>query len=258
MKPKRPVTALHPVLAHLGRQVRSERLTRGWSIKELAAASDLSERFIHDIESGKGNVSVVRLGRISTALQVPLAAWFGHADAVRERKVIALLGLRGAGKSTVGPKLASRLSLPFFELDGLIEAAAGLTLAEIFALHGESYYRRLEADTLKTFLAETRGAVLATGGGIVASPEAFDMLSRACRLVWLKSKPEDYLERVMKQGDERHMGNNPQAMVELKNLLRHREPLYARAHHTVDTSALGVTGAVQRLAQEITAARSSE
>jgi XRE family aerobic/anaerobic benzoate catabolism transcriptional regulator len=150
---------------------------------------------------------------------------------------IALLGLRGAGKTTIGRKLARRLRLPFVELDQRIEQAAGLTLPEIFALHGEAYYRRLERETLERVLDEGP-LVLATGGGLPTSPDTWTLLKRRARTVWLKARPEDHWNRVVQQGDKRPMADNPQAMAELRRLLAAREPLYAEADETIDTSKL--------------------
>jgi XRE family aerobic/anaerobic benzoate catabolism transcriptional regulator len=151
--------------------------------------------------------------------------------------VVALLGLRGAGKSTVGRRLARRLRVPFVELDRKVEEAAGLALAEIFALHGEDYYRRLEKETLTRLLDGGRPLVLACGGGLVTARDTYALLRRRALTVWLRAQPEDHWNRVVQQGDRRPM-SHPQAMGELRRLLRARDPLYAEAAHTVDTSKL--------------------
>jgi XRE family aerobic/anaerobic benzoate catabolism transcriptional regulator len=130
--------------------------------------------------------------------------------------------------------------VPFVELDQRIEKAADLTLRELFSLHGEDYYRRLERETLTEVLAERRPMVLATGGGIVASPETYALLRRSAVTVWLRARPEDHWNRVVRQGDRRPMTDHPQAMADLRALLAAREPLYAMAAHTVETSGLGV------------------
>jgi XRE family aerobic/anaerobic benzoate catabolism transcriptional regulator len=164
--------------------------------------------------------------------------------------MVALLGLRGAGKSTIGPKLAERLGLPFVELDRVIEQAAGLSLAELFELHGEAYYRRLERETLGTLLSGG-GVVVATGGSLVSDRETYQMLRERATTVWLRARPEDHFSRVLTQGDRRPMAAHPHAMSELKALLAARERLYAQADHTVDTSALTVDAAVDELARTL-------
>jgi XRE family aerobic/anaerobic benzoate catabolism transcriptional regulator len=163
--------------------------------------------------------------------------------------VVVLLGLRGAGKSSIGPELAARLEVPFVELDQLVEQAAGMALGAVFELQGEAFYRRLERETLRRFLADTDGAVVAAGGSIVTDSETFDLLRRSAVTVWLKARPEDHMQRVVEQGDVRPMKNRPDAMAELKALLRARAPLYAQADHVVDTSLLGIDGSVELLAR---------
>src|SRR5687767_1558966 len=154
----------------LGARVRALRTSRGFTLKELAELAHLSARFVVQIESGTANVSVRKLAAVASALGTTPSALLAEPDA--GAPVIALLGLRGAGKSTIGRRLARRLRIPFVELDRRIEEAAGLGLAEIFALHGEEYYRRLEREVLAGILAEEQPKVLATGGGIVTRPEA--------------------------------------------------------------------------------------
>jgi len=158
--------------------------------------------------------------------------------------VIALLGLRGAGKTTVGRKLARIMRIPFLELDRRVEETAGLTLEEIFALHGEGYYRRLELETLARVLEGGGSFVLATGGGLVTSPEAYDLLRRRTLTVWLRATPADHWNRVVQQGDRRPMAEHPQAMAELRRMLASREALYAQAEYTVDTSRRSVAAVV--------------
>jgi XRE family aerobic/anaerobic benzoate catabolism transcriptional regulator len=175
----------------------------------------------------------------------------------RTAPVVALLGLRGAGKSTIGARLASRLRLRFVELDAAIEDAAGLTLSQIFELHGEAYYRRLERETLMNVLADPGGLVLATGGSLVNDRETYRLLRRRAVTVWLKARPEDHWNRVVQQGDQRPMAQHPHAMAELRALLAARERLYAEAEHVVDTSRLTVEGAVERLVRELGSGRSS-
>ena len=165
--------------------------------------------------------------------------------------MISLLGLRGAGKSTVGQALADRLEVPFLELDRLVEAEAGMTLPELFAIHGEEYYRRVELLALKRFLGTGRAAVLATGGGVVTSPEALRLLQEGTTTIWLRATPEEHWDRVVKQGDLRPMQNRPQAMAELRRRLREREPLYARASLTCPTSGRSVHQVVADLSAKL-------
>lgn len=218
------------------------------TLRTLAQAARLSERFVSELEAGRANISVVNLSQLAEALAVPLVSLLGKAEPSRAAKgVVALLGLRGAGKSTVGAALARRLGVGFFELDRLVEAEAGMGLSELFAIHGEGYFRRVELAALKRFLSEHPRAVLATGGGLVTSPDAFRLLMERARTVWLRANPEEHWERVVKQGDLRPMANRPQAMAELRRRLREREPLYARAEQVVSTSERSVAQVVSEL-----------
>src|SRR5688572_4320450 len=166
------------VLRELGARARALRVQRGWTLREASERSGLSARFLVQLESGRGNISVRRLVDVARALGTSASALLAESPA-RQARVIALLGLRGAGKTTVGRRLARRLRVPFVELDRRIEAAAELSLSEIFSLHGEDYYRRLEQETLQDVLAERKAMVLATGGGLVTSPDTLDMLRRS-------------------------------------------------------------------------------
>jgi XRE family aerobic/anaerobic benzoate catabolism transcriptional regulator len=160
---------------------------------------------------------------------------------------VALLGLRGAGKTTIGRRLAKHLHVPFVELDRRIEQAADLSLSELFSLHGEEYYRRLEREVLDSVLEEGRSMVLATGGGIVTASDTYAALRRSATTVWLRARPEDHWNRVVRQGDRRPMADHPQAMADLRALLASREPLYASAAHTVETSGRAVEDVVAEI-----------
>ncbi|MBL8696468.1 MAG: helix-turn-helix domain-containing protein [Planctomycetes bacterium] len=237
------------LLSALGRRVRKLRDDRGWSRRELATRAKLSERFLGQVELGDGNPSVLSLEQIARALETSVSALLAPPE---QEKSIALLGLRGAGKSAVGRRLAKRLGLPFVELDGLVEERAGLRLREIFELHGEDYYRRVEAEALFDLLGRGERVVLATSGGIVTNRSAFDRLKRDTTTIWLKATPEDHWNRVVEQGDHRPMANDPLAKERLRQLLSSREPDYATSDHTMDTSAQPLPDVVDGLAQRLT------
>jgi XRE family aerobic/anaerobic benzoate catabolism transcriptional regulator len=239
------------LLTGLGRRARGLRVARGWTLREVAERSGLSARFLVQLEAGRGNISVRRLGEVARALETTPAALLTPNDEP-DQPVVALLGLRGAGKTTIGKRLARRLRVPFVELDRRIEQAADLSLAELFSLHGEDYYRRLERETLNEVLAERRPMVLATGGGLVTSPETYALLRRSTITVWLRAHPEDHWNRVVRQGDRRPMADHPQAMADLRTLLASREPLYAMAAHTVETTGLGVEDVVEAIQPLVT------
>lgn len=237
---------IDPLLHLIGRRVREWRTVRNWTRRDLAERSGVSVRFLVQLEAGRANISVRRLADLARALdRSPADLLDEHDDA--PPLVIALLGLRGAGKTTIGRRLARRMRLPFVELDRRIEEAADLSLAELFSLHGEEYYRRLERDTLVDVLAERRPMVLATGGGLVTAGETFALLRRAATTIWLRASPEDHWNRVVRQGDRRPMTNHPQAMADLRSLLAARDPLYATAAFTVETTGK----AIDRIVEEV-------
>jgi XRE family transcriptional regulator, aerobic/anaerobic benzoate catabolism transcriptional regulator len=275
-------------LVFLGKRVRQLRNIRGMTRKVVARESDVSERHLAQLESGEGNVSIVLLRRIAAALNVSLVELFA-AEAkepaekqmiqrflerlpnhrVQEvvlrlmrdfspgekarRQRIALIGLRGAGKSTLGAKLAEERAMPFIETDREIEKDAGIPLAEIFALYGQSGYRAIERRTLDRVLNENERAVLSVGGGVVSEKETFDYLLSHCYTVWIKAQPEEYMQRVMAQGDFRAMAGNDHAMEDLRRILEAREPLYRQADVELDTSASSVEESFSELKKTLQA-----
>lgn len=227
----------NPLLQSFGERLRAARRQAGLPLAELARRAGLSRRFLTEAEAGRANPSLLKLAQLADALQLPLAE-LTDVDRVRARSErLALVGLRGAGKSTVGRELARALEVPFVELDERVEALAGLSLAELFTLHGEEHFHRLEAEALEQVLAEGDRLVLATGGSIVAVPETFGRLLRTCRTVWLRATAEEHFQRVVEQGDRRPMQNRPRAMEELRSILAQRDSLYAECGFSVETSA---------------------
>ena len=260
------------VLKILGERVRQARARRGMTRKLLSKDSSVSERYLAQIETGQGNISILLLMQIARALDLPvqelvregpdppvdlvhniellrrlsgeelkearhlLLQHFGGADAASRRNRIALIGLRGAGKSTLGALLAKSLEVPFLELDRLIEQESGVALSSIFDLYGQSGFRRLELQCLEQVLERYPRFVLATGGSLVSETATFERLLATCFTVWLRASPEEHMQRVIAQGDMRPMANNREAMADLENILSAREPLYSKADVTVDTS----------------------
>lgn len=200
--------------------------------------------------------SILRLlTRLSTAdlarLREAIAEEPGFRSHKRRSERIALIGLRGAGKSTIGARLATELNLPFLELDRLIEKQSGLTLNALFDLYGQSGFRRFERQCLDEVLKSYPRFVLATGGGIVSAPETFDRLLECCYTVWLKASPREHMDRVVAQGDMRPMAQNPSAMADLERILREREPLYSQADLTIDTAATKIEQVTHTLAAQL-------
>jgi XRE family aerobic/anaerobic benzoate catabolism transcriptional regulator len=241
------------LLRRLGERVRQRRLSHQWTLREVSARSGLSPRFLVQLEGGRGNISVLRLAEVARALETTPAELLEPPQNVR-RQIVALLGPRGAGKTTVGRRLAKRLRMDFVELDRRVEQLAGLGLPEIFAIHGEEYYRRLEREALFTVLNSDAPIVLATGGGIVTSPDVWSALRAGALTIWLRARPEDHWERVVRQGDRRPMADHPQAMADLRMLLAARAPLYAAADVVIDTSRLNVSKVVDAAANAVSAA----
>jgi XRE family transcriptional regulator, aerobic/anaerobic benzoate catabolism transcriptional regulator len=272
-------------LERLGQRVRTMRALRGMSRKVLAKVSGISERYIAQLEGGKGNVSIVLLRRVANAMGAPLEDiipgneqqpdWpvirdllrnatpdkIAQAKAIlsdgasaplrRAFSGIALIGLRGAGKSTLGKMLAERIGWSFVELNKEIERQNGLEVAEIINLYGQEGFRRMEQAALAQLLARKELMVLATGGGIVSEPVTYDLILKSFYTIWLKAEPEEHMARVRRQGDLRPMADDRSAMAELRNILVSREPLYTRANAMVDTAGLSVDAAAARLADAV-------
>lgn len=233
------------LLEALAARVRLLRRDRGWSRAELATRSGLSVRFLARVESGEGNISILRLEALARALGTTPEALL-RTDESRPR-ILSIVGLRGAGKSTVGTLLAERLELPFVEVDRLIAENAGLPIDQLFELHGEPFYRRLEREAIQRVLAAREPAVIASAGGVVNDPLTWDLLLERTVSIWLEASPEEHWNRVVDQGDRRPMANNPAAMEELRALLDSREKCYAAARITVDTTGRTPDEVVERI-----------
>jgi XRE family aerobic/anaerobic benzoate catabolism transcriptional regulator len=279
-------------LAELGARVRAWRARRGMTRKQLAADSGLSERFLADVESGRGNVSINSLEAAARALNITilellqdaprpalarahgllarlddaqldqacalLTANFGSSDEQGRERRIALIGLRGAGKSTLGAQLAAHRGVPFIELDREIEREAGTSMNEILLLHGQAGYRRYERRALFRIAEDhADGVVMTTGGSIVSERETFDLLQSRFYCVWLKASPEEHMSRVVAQGDMRPFdttrGASNEAMEDLRRILASREALYARADAVVDTAARTVKQSLKDLQRAVPA-----
>jgi XRE family aerobic/anaerobic benzoate catabolism transcriptional regulator len=278
------------MLRALGDRVREARTRRGLTRKALARGSGVSERHIAQLESGQGNISILLLGQIGAALGLPVAELLRQADEepaelalihqflrrlppqrlarVREqllrehgngtdtrRKRIALVGLRGAGKSTLGAALAAELKVPFIELDREVEREAGTGLSEIFLLYGQQGYRRYERRCLEKALESHERCVIATGGSIVSEPATYDLLLSTCFTVWLKALPEEHMSRVIAQGDTRPMAGNTQAMDDLRRILDSRSMLYSQADATVDTAGRAPKHSLKDLKRAVRASK---
>jgi XRE family transcriptional regulator, aerobic/anaerobic benzoate catabolism transcriptional regulator len=275
-------------LAAIGDEVRRSRAKRGMTRRQLAQASETSERYLAQIESGAGNPSVSVLRAIARALDLPATALLPetgkrpaalgavidllaqvpeselpalgkeietrlarleHADRGRR---IALVGLRGAGKSTLGWMLAQHLGRPFIELDRVVEEDYGASIPDLIEMAGTATFRRHERAALERIVADNEAAIITTAGGIVADPETYSLLLRRSHTVWIKARPEDHMSRVMAQGDFRPMAQNRGAMADLVAILEARRADYARAQAEVDTSADTVEQSFAKLLQVVT------
>ncbi len=234
------------LLLELGRRLRAARQEAGLTVSELARVAETSRRYVTEAEAGRANLSIVKLAHLADALGVSLAGLCDLPVAGRGERV-ALVGLRGSGKSTVGPRLALALEAPFVELDARVERLAGMSLAEIFDLQGTAGFHVLEAEALEEVLAEGERVVVAAGGSIVDSAPNFARLRSTSRTIWLRARPEEHFERVRAQGDRRPMADRPRAMDELRDLLKRREPAYARCDHELSTSDRSVDEVVDEI-----------
>lgn len=270
------------LLAGLGQRLRDARGRCDLTRRDLALRSQVSERYLAQLETGHANPSVLVLARLAEALGETLTSLLEEAPAqdieltllmqwlkpqpaaslralrlrlqkeaigsgAKRSERIALLGLRGAGKSTLGTRLARALEVPFFELDQEIEREAGTSLSDIFLLNGEAGYRRHERNCLERLLQGHERCVIATGGSLVTEPATFELLRSACTCVWLKALPEEHMARVLAQGDTRPMAGSTAAMEDLQRILRQREPLYAQADVVVETAKLDLETSYTRL-----------
>ena len=223
-------------LALLGERVRAWRDSRRITRKTLALSSGVSERYLAQLESGHGNMSILLLRQLALAMQVPVEELVRETSAVPRHGRIALVGLRGAGKSSLGARLAAELSVPFIELDREVEREAGAALSELFSMYGQEGYRRFERRALERVLAGNERCVIATGGSLVTAPDTYARLLAACKTIWLKADPQEHMSRVIAQGDMRPIRGHAAAMDDLKQLLIERTHLYARADASVDTA----------------------
>ncbi len=234
------------LLEELGRTLRSAREHAGVTVSELGRRAGISRRTITEVEAGRANLSIVKLAELASTLGIPLAD-LCRLPTIRSGERVALVGVRGAGKSTIGPRLALALEAPFVELDRRVEEVAGLGLHEIFALHGEAGFHRFEAEALERVLSEGERVVLASGGSIVAHAANFRRLLASCRTVWLHADPDDHFQRVLDQGDGRPMRDRPRARAELESLLAAREPLYRKCEIEASTSGRNIADTVAEI-----------
>ena len=274
-------------LAAMGRHVREARERRGLARKAVSQSAGVSERYLAQLEAGEGNASVLLLRSVARALELPLTELvdaressveqrlirrflerlpahrledvvfrlmrdFGE-EAASRRKRVALVGLRGAGKTTLGSALAAELRLPFIELDREIEREAGISLSEVFLLYGQNGYRRIERRCLERVMGAHAEMVMTVGGGIVSEPDAYNQLLRHCFTVWVKASPDEHMARVVAQGDLRPMQGNVEAMADLRRILDSREPLYQKADITLDTSGEDPRQSLSKLRQAVAA-----
>jgi len=234
-------------LSRLGERVRAWRTEHGMTRKALALASGVSERYLAQLEAGDGNISVLLLRRVGHAMQVPVEDLVREQAATARNGRIALVGLRGAGKSSLGAKLAQALQVPFVELDHEVEREAGTALGDIFSIYGQDAYRRFEYRALDRVLKSHPRAVIATGGSIVTELQTYELLLQSCRCIWLRTSPEEHMSRVIAQGDMRPFKGRSAALDEIRQLLASRDRLYSRADAVIDTSGKPVRQSLAEL-----------
>jgi XRE family aerobic/anaerobic benzoate catabolism transcriptional regulator len=234
-------------LGQLGLRVRRARARAGLTRRTLAQRSGVSERYLAQLESGDGNISILLIRRVAAALGVDLIELTSERVDLGRRARIALIGLRGAGKSTLGARLAEQLQAPFIELDAEIERELGITLDNVFSVYGQDTYRDAERRVLARLLNEHERCVIATGGSLVVEPQTYQLLRSRCLTVWLRAEPEDHMNRVVAQGDLRPLRGREHAMVELRTILSQRERLYSLADRTVATSGLAERDSLAQL-----------
>jgi XRE family aerobic/anaerobic benzoate catabolism transcriptional regulator len=232
-------------LSLLGDRVRAWRNEQGVTRKALSAASGVSERYLAQLEAGEGNISVLLLRKVARAMGVPVESLVREGE--RQHKPIALLGLRGAGKSTLGEKLAQALDVPFVELDREVEKEAGAELGEVFAMYGQEGFRRFERRALERVLGQHDRGVIATGGSLVTDGGTYKLLRERSLCVWLKASPEEHMARVVAQGDMRPFKGSSAALDEIRQLLADRDRLYGRADLVLDTSGKTVRSSLSQL-----------
>src|SRR6266850_5321559 len=237
----------HAYLSRLGERVRAWRTEHGMTRKALSLASGVSERYLAQLESGRGNISVLLLRKVARAMGVAVEHLVREEEGPARSGRIALIGLRGAGKSTLGEKLARSLDIPFVELDKEVEKEAGAKLGEVFAMYGQDAYRRFERRALERVLKQHERAVIATGGSLVTDPATYQLLLERCACIWLKASPEEHMSRVIAQGDMRPFKGRSAALGEIRKLLQDREKLYARAHAAVETSGKSIRQSLEQM-----------
>ncbi len=272
--------ASETLLAEVAQRVRQARETCGISRRELSVRSGVSPRYLAQLESGEGNISIIVLKRIAIALAHPMNWLLGEdentssemanamellrrtdkssRDAVMQilkqppirserAQRICLIGLRGAGKSTLGKMFSEETGIPFLELNKEIEKIAGMPVAEVMALYSQEGFRKLEALALDRIADEEDTIILAASGGVVSEPTTFKKLLARFNTIWIKASPQEHMERVLAQGDTRPMTGNPEAMAQLKLILADRKELYARAQGELNTSGISEEQALEKM-----------
>ena len=250
--PLSPAQRESAYLAQLGERVRDWRNGRGMTRRALAEASGVSERYLAQLEAGRGNISVLLLRKVAQAMNVAVESLARESTGQEHgQRRIALLGLRGAGKSTLGARLAAALGLPFVELDSEVEREAGAKLGEVFGMYGQEAFRRFERRALERVIRTHESVVIAAGGSLVTDPDSYRLLLDNCHAVWLKAKPEDHMNRVIAQGDMRPFKGRGAALDEIRTLLADRDRLYSRAHATIETSGRSLKSSLEELRTKV-------